>query len=269
MVKDTIVLMEAMAVVVAPTNFIAYSRASKEALKSASLLKNFSLNALILGEKGTGKLTLASFVLDAPIVNASDTKKLQLSLKKHKKLIIKDFHLLSQPLYIKELIEENHVQIIATAPFLDEKIADSFFSITIKLLSLNKREEDIIPLAKLFLEEVTSHLSIEPQPLPNFTLLKNHTGQNAHSLKRFVYMNALLNTLEDDEFLAFFEHFLVNKIEKKKEYRELLYLFDIPLIKAGFQKYDSQLSLSAALGLNRNTLRKKINENKDYFKGLL
>ncbi|HIC42959.1 MAG TPA: Fis family transcriptional regulator, partial [Sulfurimonas sp.] len=50
------------------------------------------------------------------------------------------------------------------------------------------------------------------------------------------------------------------------DYRNFLYLFEAPLIKAGLEKFKTQLQLADKLGLNRNTLRKKIAENKEYLK---
>ena len=47
-------------------------------------------------------------------------------------------------------------------------------------------------------------------------------------------------------------------------YLNLVYLYEVPLIRAGLTKYKSQLQLSDKLGLNRNTLRKKIADNKQY-----
>ncbi len=43
-------------------------------------------------------------------------------------------------------------------------------------------------------------------------------------------------------------------------YKRELELFEKALIVAGLEKYGSQLKLAQALGINRNTLRKKINE---------
>ena len=62
--------------VVDHTNYIAKSRASIEALKSANLLKSVTINALIVGEAGVGKETLARHILSAPIVDASSFKSL-------------------------------------------------------------------------------------------------------------------------------------------------------------------------------------------------
>ncbi|MDR1615032.1 MAG: hypothetical protein LBS26_05645, partial [Campylobacteraceae bacterium] len=50
------------------------------------------------------------------------------------------------------------------------------------------------------------------------------------------------------------------------DYRRLLYIFDIPLLRAGFKKFRSQLAISKNFGLNRNTLRKKISELHRFFK---
>jgi len=37
---------------------------------------------------------------------------------------------------------------------------------------------------------------------------------------------------------------------------KFLHLYEVPIIKAGLQRFKSQLQLSEKLGLNRNTLRK-------------
>jgi len=42
---------------------------------------------------------------------------------------------------------------------------------------------------------------------------------------------------------------------------EHIKIFEKPLIEAGLKKYGSQFKLSNALGINRNTLRKKIHEH--------
>lgn len=44
------------------------------------------------------------------------------------------------------------------------------------------------------------------------------------------------------------------------------YLFDVPMIQSGYVKFGSQLAISERFGLNRNTLRKKINDYKDRLK---
>jgi len=58
--------------------------------------------------------------------------------------------------------------------------------------------------------------------------------------------------------------YLFDKLGSNSDYRNFLYLYEVPLIKAGLNKFNSQLKLSDKLGLNRNTLRKKIADNKQY-----
>ena len=46
------------------SQYIAISPNSKEILNSAHLLQNLELNALIIGESGVGKKTLANYILE-------------------------------------------------------------------------------------------------------------------------------------------------------------------------------------------------------------
>ena len=92
-------------------------------------------------------------------------------------------------------------------------------------------------------------------------------SQNALSLKRQVMMNYLLQDVNDRELMDILEHFLYKKLDDEHDYRSLLYLFEAPLIKAGLSKFKSQVRLANKLDLNRNTLRKKILENKTYLEG--
>ena len=60
------------------------------------------------------------------------------------------------------------------------------------------------------------------------------------------------------------ENFLIEKIGSNNDYRNFLHLYEVPLIQAGIKRFKSQLQLSERLGLNRNTLRKKIAENEAF-----
>ena len=63
-----------------------------EALKSANLLKSVTINALILGESGVGKQTLAQHIVSAPIVDASAFNELLALIETNSSLIVKNFH---------------------------------------------------------------------------------------------------------------------------------------------------------------------------------
>jgi DNA-binding protein Fis len=60
------------------------------------------------------------------------------------------------------------------------------------------------------------------------------------------------------------EAFLDDKLGSNNDYRDFLHLYEVPLIRAGMKRFKSQLQLSERLGLNRNTLRKKIAENEPF-----
>ena len=80
-----------------------------------------------------------------------------------------------------------------------------------------------------------------------------------------MYNAYLMSSFGEEEILSMLEQFLFSKIGGRNDYRDLLYLFDVPLIKSGYAKFGSQLTMSEKFGLNRNTLRKKINDYKDRF----
>jgi predicted GTPase len=84
-----VVVVQVAAAVVDVTNFITASKASSEAFKTATLLKTLTVNALIMGEVGVGKSTLASYILpDAPIVDASNFEELFATLESTHSIII-------------------------------------------------------------------------------------------------------------------------------------------------------------------------------------
>ena len=56
-------------------------------------------------------------------------------------------------------------------------------------------------------------------------------------------------------------HYILQKLDGNNGYKEYLGLYEKPLIEAGLKKFGSQLQLSHVLGINRNTLRKKIHEH--------
>jgi DNA-binding protein Fis len=64
--------------------------------------------------------------------------------------------------------------------------------------------------------------------------------------------------------MTIMENFLLQKLGGNNDYRRFLPLFEVPLIKAGMKRFKSQLQLADKLGLNRNTLRKKIADHAAY-----
>jgi len=250
--------------VVVATNFVTASEASYQALKTATLLKTLNVNALIMGEAGVGKKCLASFILpDASIVDASHFDELLVSLESCSELIITNIENSPNIKRLIQTIKEKQVRIIATSKqtFSNEFI-DDLFSVKFDIPSLAKRMEDVELLIKLFeAEAVTLFGGEQKVDLADF---RADLSQNAKSLKRQVMVSYLHQDMQDKELMQIIENYLHDKIGSQSDYRKYLYLYEAPLIRAGLDRFTSQLQLSDKLGLNRNTLRKKIADNKQY-----
>ena len=248
------------------TSYIAKSRASLEALKSANLLKSLNINALIFGEEGTGKKTLAKFILPkAKIVDAENFKELLLAISSNSAIIITNFDKVLNFNLLKSTIEENETRIIATSKNeLTEKISSEFFSLTITIPPLHERSEDIEPLTHKFFDEISSVMNDNKDI--SLKDLNIDLSTNCISLRKAVFTRYMMSSLGEDEVMQVIEEFLSKKLGGNNDYRELLYLFDVPMIRCGFKKFNSQLNMSEKFGLNRNTLRKKINDNKNNYK---
>jgi DNA-binding protein Fis len=117
-------------------------------------------------------------------------------------------------------------------------------------------------LAESFLEEASKLLDVHTDI--KIDISKIDLSHNAHSIRRYVYMQVQLQDIQEEELMDIMERFLLSRLGGNSDYRNFLYLYEAPLINAGLQKFKTQLQLSDKLGLNRNTLRKKIAENKEY-----
>jgi len=246
------------------TSFITASSASNQAKKTASLLKTLSVNALIMGESGVGKRTLASFILpDASIVDASNFDELLVALESSKELIITNIDNSPNLNRLLETIKELQVRVIATArQSLNNELVDDLFSVKFDIPPLREREEDVLFLIEKFIQEA-AELFGENRTF-NSENFKADLSQNANSLRRQVMINYLLQDIQDSELIEIIENYLYDKLGSNSDYRNFLYLYEVPLIRGGLKKFKSQLQLADKLGLNRNTLRKKIAENRQY-----
>ena len=83
---------------------------------------------------------------------------------------------------------------------------------------------------------------------------------NNQSLKKSVYEQVIYRNMEPKEIEQVLYTYLLEHLTGNNAYKEYLGLYEKPLIEAGLQKFRSQLQLSQVLGINRNTLRKKIYE---------
>lgn len=246
-------------------NFIAEDGISKEILNSAKLLQAVQVNALILGNAGAGKKSLAKYIL--PNSEIYEAKNLQkdiideiLTLQNEAIIIDKINEITNVDLFLK-WVEQNNIRIIAISNTenLNQKIKD-IFSINLEIPNLTKREEDTKALVNKFSQEAS--LILDLPKIPSSKLIVN-ISNNTHSLRKSIYFSYLFETIGEHEILMFLEKYLSENLKGENSYKDLSYIFEVPLLKASTKKYKSQVQVAKHLGLNRITLRKKLETYKD------
>ncbi len=188
-------------------NFIAEDGISKEILNSAKLLQAVEVNALILGNAGTGKKSLAKYIL--PNSEIYEAKDLQrdinddiLTLQNKAIIIDKINEITNIDLFLK-WIEENNIRIIAISNTenLNQKLKD-IFSINLEIPNLSKREEDTKALVNKFSNEASTILDL---PKISSSKLIVNISNNTHSLRKSIYFSYLFETIGEHEILMFLE----------------------------------------------------------------
>ena len=244
--------------------FIAVSEVSKEIKNSAELLKSLDINALIVGQRGVGKKSLAKYI--APDSNIYNAKELQNDISDNVitlsncTIILENIEEITNVDLVTNWIENNAIKIIATSrkDELNEKVAD-MFSITIEIPPLDKRKEDIKPLANKFAKEAGEILGIKDKP----SKLIVNTSENAYSLRKSIYFSYLFESIGENEIMMLLENYMLANMKGENLFRDFSYLFEAPLLRSSQKKYKSQVQMAKHLGLNRITLRKKLELHKE------
>ena len=246
--------------------YIAQDEISKEILNSAKLLQAVNVHALICGNSGVGKKSLAQFILpDSKIYKAKNLQQdiLDNAIDLQQTAIIVDkIQDITNVNTFIDWINENHIRIIAISNNnnLNQNLVD-IFSINLDIPDLNKRENDTKLLVNKFSQEASNTLDM---PVVSSDKLIINLSNNTHSLRKSIYFSYLFETIGEEEILMFLERYLSEHLnESENVYKDLLYLYEVPLIKAATTKYKSQVQVAKNLGLNRITLRKKIDMHKE------
>ncbi|MCW8837892.1 MAG: Fis family transcriptional regulator [Thiovulaceae bacterium] len=254
----------AAALAVDVTNFVTACASSAQAYKTATLLKTLNVNALISGEVGVGKKTLARYILnDAPMFDGSEYEDILATLQSTNEIIIVNLENVPNIKIVLDTIVEKSIRLIATAKssFYSEYI-DEVCSIKFDIPPLNQRPDDVNELIKIYAKEASKLFNTSSEiKLDN---LKPDLSSNSNSLKRQIMINSLFADISDIELMDIVQSYLTDKLGSNNDYRNFLHIYEVPLIRAGLEKFKSQLQLADKLGLNRNTLRKKISDNKEY-----
>jgi DNA-binding protein Fis len=125
---------------------------------------------------------------------------------------------------------------------------------------LKDRKDDVKLLASHYLECAKDDLSLDSSI--DINKIDLDLSNNTKSLKQSIYRYVMRQNMNIDDIKSAIYEYIYQNLEGKNGYKEHLHIYEEPLLNAGLSKYKSQLKLSSILGINRNTLRKKILEHK-------
>ena len=241
-----------------PVQFLSNSTQIDNIIKGLTLTKSLFVSAILIGEKHIGKKTLVKSIFPKQrFIDGRDLDTLNRVLENSNEVIIYNFEAIINN--IDSLNFENK-RIIAIANMVKSTLViDKKFAFIYNMPSLRDRgEEDINMLIDYFSRDIKKSLMIDTPT--DLTIRDIDLSENIKSLKSSIYKNLILNNLNQNDIENILFDYLYKNINGNNAYRENLSLFEKPLIKAGLKKFKSQLKLSSVLGINRNTLRKKIYE---------
>ncbi len=238
--------------------FFTTSEKIQHIIKSFNLTKTLFVSSIIIGDAHTGKKSLAKYLFpEAHMVSGTNQEEVNKALESYDELIITDFEKLSN----QSNFDFSNKRIIATANYVgNASLIDDIFAFIYTMPPLAERPEDVTYLKNLFTKEAMATLMIENHTLDEKVIPLN-LSMNSKSLKKSIFLYLMQLSMDNEDIQNVIYHYISKHLEGNDGYREYLELYEKPLIKAGLDKYGSQLQLSQVLGINRNTLRKKIHEH--------
>ncbi len=218
--------------------------------------KELMVSSLIYGEEFTGKKTLAKRLFENFVwvrgENIDDVKR-ALELNSH--IVITNFENIGN-IDLLEFENANVVAIYNGKTY--NKRLENKFAFIYYFPSLREREEDIELFTKYYTNEakeifdIQEDIKIEKKELD--------ISKNLKSLRSSIFKTILFKTVKREELSYIMFNYFLKNYKGNNVHKEQLEIFEKALIEAGLQIYGSQLKLSEIMGINRNTLRKKINE---------
>jgi DNA-binding protein Fis len=239
------------------TNSDSSSSSIQSITKGLTLSKSLFVSTIVWGEPFIGKQTLVrSIYPQAEFIDGQKIENLNDILASSKEIFIYNFESIQN---IHSLNLENR-RIVAIANYnrLPSSI-EKKFAFIYKMPPLRERTSDVKRFILNFTKELQDELMIKEKI--NISIKHLDLSQNFKSLKISLHRELIKKTLSKQDIEEILFDYFYDKIEGKNSYRENISLYEKPLIEAGLKRFKSQLKLSEVLGLNRNTLRKKIHEH--------
>ena len=238
------------------SQFLTESPRVQKIIKGFNLTKSLYVSSILTGDAYTGKKSLVRYIFpNIPFVDGSDQKSVENQLEENHELVIYNFEKLSNI----ENLNFDKKRVIAISNFIrNEKTIDSIFAFIYTMPPLTERPDDVKLLSTMFKREIRSNLMMNDFDIDTKEL---DLSANIHSLRRSLYRQAFIQSCESTDIESILYRYLYENMEGNDDYKRYLSLYEVPLIEAGLKKFGSQLKLSEILGINRNTLRKKIHEH--------
>jgi DNA-binding NtrC family response regulator len=240
--------------------FIAVSEEAQKALHMAKIAAPMPVNVLIVGPKGVGKKLLAAHVCKECKAYSAQLfyrlyKDQMIDPGELNEVILYDLEKLTNATQFLEAILAYDIKVIATANAFNPDYMEKFL-VKIELSPLSHRPSDSEKLKELFLQDAKETLFVsETIDEDNITC---DLSKNAISLKESIYKSLLFNNLHKEQLIEVMQNYFEKNLQEENDYKQLLEIFDVALLKAAKNRFGSQLQMSKRLHINRVTLRKKI-----------
>ena len=239
-----------------PVQFLSNSAQINNIIKGLTISKSLFVSVMVIGEPHTGKKTLVKTLFpNSKFIDARNEKDMLNALESYNEVIIYNFEAVLNP----QMLNFENKRVIAIANKITNSSAiENKFAFIYHVPPLREREEDIELLLNHFSNIIKKEFSLDSDIEIDDSDID--LSENIKSLRVSIYKKLILSNLTPKDIEKIVYDYLYKNIDGNNAYREYLPLFEKPLIEAGLAKFKSQLRLSKVLGLNRNTLRKKIYE---------